>query len=86
MATGYNGTPSNMENCYEGGCRRCSTDLEGVESGEGRNLEACECLHAEANALLEVGRIRCDGADIYVTCCPCLSCAKMILQVVGYIG
>ena len=23
IATGYNGTPPGVKNCYEGGCRRC---------------------------------------------------------------
>ncbi|GJJ13509.1 hypothetical protein Clacol_007763 [Clathrus columnatus] len=53
LSTGYNGTPRNVRNCNEGGCKRCNS---GVPSGQ--SLEDCVCLHAEENALLEAGRER----------------------------
>ena len=39
-------------------------------------------LHAEQNALLQAARIgvSCDGATMYVTCQPCNTCAKMIIN------
>jgi dCMP deaminase len=46
MATGYNGTPSGMLNCYEGGCERCNQNVE-----QGLDLDKCFCLHAEENAV-----------------------------------
>lgn len=39
-------------------------------------------LHAEQNALLQAALIGvpCEGAAIYVTCQPCNTCAKMIIN------
>jgi len=39
-------------------------------------------LHAEQNALLQAAMIGvpCEGATMYVTCQPCNTCAKMILN------
>ena len=49
-ATGYNGTPQGMTNCYDGGCERCCGN---ARSGEA--LDECFCVHAEENAILEIG-------------------------------
>ncbi|OII71850.1 DCMP deaminase [Cryptosporidium ubiquitum] len=76
ISTGYNGTPKNMKNCFEGGCTRC-IDPNRVE---GKSLEACSCMHAEANAMFFAGIEKCIGATIYVTLMPCLSCTKSIIQ------
>jgi len=76
ISTGYNGTPRNTKNCKDGGCQRCNSDAR-----RGEDLEKCLCLHAEENALLEAGRQRANGAVLYCTTCPCLSCAKKIVQV-----
>ena len=36
IATGYNGTPPGVKNCYEGGCKRCQLRAAGIlASGEG---------------------------------------------------
>ncbi|KAF9109376.1 Deoxycytidine monophosphate (dCMP) deaminase [Mortierella sp. AM989] len=53
IATGYNGTPKNLENCNNGGCSRCNQ-----ATPCGRGLDRCLCMHAEENALLEAGRER----------------------------
>lgn len=39
-------------------------------------------LHAEQNALLQAANIgvSCDQATMYVTCQPCNTCAKMIIN------
>jgi len=40
IATGYNGTPPGVKNCYEGGCKRCQLRMEGkLESGA--SLDRC---------------------------------------------
>jgi dCMP deaminase len=77
LATGYNGTPRGAVNCCDGGCKRCNN---GARCGQ--SLQECLCMHAEENALLEVGRERIsDGeATLYCNTCPCLSCAKKIAQ------
>ncbi|KZV76933.1 hypothetical protein PENSPDRAFT_645691 [Peniophora sp. CONT] len=72
VATGYNGTPRGLVNCNEGGCTRCN---------HGAHEDACLCLHAEENALLEAGRERIDGATLYCNTCPCLKCTIKIIQV-----
>ncbi|TPX55722.1 hypothetical protein PhCBS80983_g05090 [Powellomyces hirtus] len=79
IATGYNGTPRGVRNCTDGGCPRCN---DNAPCGSG--LDVCLCLHAEENALLEAGRERVDrGGDtiLYCNTCPCLGCAKKIVQV-----
>lgn len=66
ISDGYNGTPSGFENICE--------DQEG-------NTKAY-VLHAEANAITKVARSHnsSQGATIYVTACPCIDCAKLIIQ------
>src|SRR5215813_7081588 len=44
---------SNMQNCDEGGCDRCS-NREHYTSGSG--YDVCICVHAEQNALLSAAR------------------------------
>ncbi|KAI9207647.1 cytidine deaminase-like protein [Polychytrium aggregatum] len=79
IATGYNGTPRGVRNCNEGGCDRCN------HGASNHSLDTCLCLHAEENALLEAGRERVDSgvghAILYCNTCPCLGCAKKIIQV-----
>ncbi|KAJ2639797.1 Deoxycytidine monophosphate (dCMP) deaminase [Coemansia sp. RSA 1286] len=79
IATGYNGTPKGITNCNEGGCPRCN---DGTPCGV--SLDHCLCIHAEENALLEAGRGRvrnAEGVVLYCNTCPCLGCAKKIVQV-----
>ena len=76
IATGYNGTPTGCTNCLLGGCRRCSQST--VKRGQ--QLDSCICVHAETNALLQAGLSRTRNGTLYVTCFPCLSCAKLIVQ------
>ena len=52
IATGYNGTPTGILNCFEGGCPRCLEREKGlIKSGD--NLDRCLCTHAEANAIMQ---------------------------------
>ena len=77
LSTGYNGTPRGLTNCNEGGCPRCNGSAPC-----GSNLDECVCLHAEENALLELGRDRggAQGTVLYCNTCPCLRCAVKIAQ------
>ena len=84
IATGYNGTPSGIKNCFEGGCPRCMARVKGeIKSGEG--LDRCMCTHAEANAIMQcalfgnAGSTR--GATLYSTFAPCIECSKMAISV-----
>ena len=51
----------------------------GAHAASGTDLDACEAIHAEANALL-----RCRDIWAIRTCCtttsPCLSCVKLLLN------
>lgn len=78
IAGGYNGTPSGLRNCDEGGCPRCNRTGE----GNGTNLGECWCSHAEENAISQCARmgIAAEGATIYTTSEPCLFCAKLMTQ------
>ncbi len=80
VSTGYNGTPSGMTNCLDGGCHRCS-NRELYPKGQAYDL--CICVHAEQNALLAAARfgISVEGADVYTTMQPCFGCIKEMLQV-----
>ena len=76
LATGYNGSPSKIENCIEkGGCLR-------EDSISGQNLNTCMAVHAEMNAILQCAKIgvSCEDATLYVTTKPCASCMKAIIQ------
>jgi dCMP deaminase len=79
VSTGYNGTPSGMANCLDGGCLRCAHP-DRYAPGEAYDL--CICVHAEQNALLAAARfgIAVEGAAIYTTMQPCFGCAKELLQ------
>ena len=79
LSTGYNGTPSRMLNCEEGGCQRCASP-QSYPSGEGYDL--CICVHAEQNALLASARfgVAIEGCTLYTTLQPCFGCLKEILQ------
>ncbi len=84
LATGYNGTPPGVKNCYEGGCKRCQLRMEGkIESGE--SLDRCLCNHAEANAIMHCAILGieagAEGAILYTTFVPCLECTKMAITI-----
>ena len=77
LSTGYNGTPYNVKNCFEGGCPRCSGKAE-----SGTHLDECLCVHAEQNAICQAAQHghAIDGGTIYVTISPCLTCAKLLIN------
>lgn len=78
LSTGYNDTPRGLPNCGDGGCARCASDAP-----SGQALDTCLCLHAEQNAIIQAAYhgVAINGATIYTTHQPCLTCAKMIVNV-----
>lgn len=74
ISIGYNGPPSGTHNCDlewpEGGCPR--------DSKGGCSL----AIHAEQNAILYAvkNKTSVEGATLYVTLSPCLSCARIIFS------
>lgn len=77
LATGYNGTPSNISHCDEVGCLR---DKLNIPSGERHEL--CRGLHAEQNVLLQAALYGISVKDsvLYCTNQPCSICAKMLIN------
>lgn len=77
LSTGYNGAPRGVAHCEETGCLR---ERLGIPSGQ--RQEICRGLHAEQNAIIQAAfhGVSVDGATIYVTHQPCITCAKMIIN------
>lgn len=77
LSAGYNGTPRGVKNCFEGGCPRCAG-----KTPSGKGLDECLCTHAEQNAICQAALhgVAIDGATIYITLSPCLTCAKLIIN------
>jgi dCMP deaminase len=77
ISTGYNGTPRNTKNCYQGGCPRCN---QIGPSGQG--LTECFCSHGEENAIVQAAYhgISIKESTLYTTFSPCLLCTKMIIN------
>lgn len=67
LSTGYNGSLRGAPHCDEAG-----HDME--------NDHCVRTVHAEANAVAQAAKngVRIDGADIYVTASPCLTCFKLV--------
>lgn len=68
LTTGYNGAPRGVPHCEEWGCditQRCQL-----------------AAHAEQNAIAQaaLNGVSCEGATLYVTCQPCTSCAKLLIN------
>ena len=84
ISMGYNGTPSGIKTCYEGGCKRCQDRMEGkIKSGE--SLDRCLCNHAEANAIMHCAILGIEAGNkdtvLYSTFVPCLECSKMAITI-----
>lgn len=77
VSTASNGTPAGMTPCNRGGCLRCLSD---TRSGE--LYDSCLCIHAEQAAIARATRtgVPTDGATLYCTLRPCLTCVKLCLE------
>lgn len=80
LSLGYNGTPIDTLNCYQGGCQRCMDQYKKSDKISAKHLDLCMCLHAEENAILFVSKSDLKDSTIYITLIPCISCVKKILQ------
>lgn len=65
------------ETCKELGCLRDKLGLQ-----KGQDLEKCRAIHSEALVVCDAARegISLDGATAYITCMPCINCAKLMLK------
>ena len=75
IGIGYNGMPSGWDN-------ECEELKPQSFPNEPALVTKPEVLHAETNAIAKVARSTnsTDGADMFVTCAPCIECAKLIHQ------
>ena len=72
IATGYNGNPAGQKHCIDYPCK-------GANAKSGSNLELCEAIHAEQNALLQCKNVY-EINKVYCTVSPCIHCVKLILN------
>jgi dCMP deaminase len=72
LATGRNGPPSGWTHCIESPC-------PGAASASGKDLDLCEAIHAEQNALLQCRDVW-EIESAYCTTAPCVTCVKLFLN------
>jgi len=84
IATGYNGTPPLIKNCFEGGCKKCHTSTI-KETILQMKSDRCLCTHAESNAIMHCSlmgiKIGNESTSLYSTFDPCIECVKMAITV-----
>jgi|688.fasta_scaffold486546_2 dCMP deaminase len=77
VGQGYNGVPSGMKHCKDGGCPRFLNNVpSGTPYDHGPGL--CYSSHAEVSALAHGDGFRYSNSTLYVNGEPCLTCAKSI--------
>lgn len=80
IATGYNGVASGMPHCNHRDIDgRYPFACTGARAQSGQNLDLCEAIHAEQNALLQCHNMH-TIKTIYVTASPCVTCTKLLLN------
>ncbi|RZN48117.1 dCMP deaminase family protein [archaeon] len=75
ISTGYNGAPRNVTHCSRDTCLR-----QGLSSLDKAYL--CRGVHAEQNAIIQAALHGAspDGATLYTTHFPCMSCVKILIN------
>jgi len=66
------GQATGEEDIFDNAC-------SGADSPSGTNLDACQAIHAEQNALLQC-RDMYEIHTCYVTTSPCVTCTKLLLN------
>ena len=72
IGSGYNGVGKGLTHCLDVPC-------PGVRCESGTGLDKCEAIHAEQNALMQCSNVQ-DINTAYITCSPCIHCAKLFLN------
>lgn len=77
LMTSSNGTPTGITFCRDGGCPRCLSETDTCDL-----YESCLCTHAEQTAIAQATQegVSIDGATLYCTLRPCLTCVKLCLE------
>jgi dCMP deaminase len=73
IGSGYNGPAAGERHCTAG------APCPGFGAASGTDLDLCEAVHAEINALVRCERVY-DLLTCYVTVSPCSSCVKALLN------
>ncbi len=81
ISIGYNGMPAGWEN----NCEEKVYKIDGWlvdDEGSYELKTRPEVIHAESNAIAKLAKSTesGDGASMFITCAPCVECAKMIYQ------
>lgn len=87
LSTGYNGVAAGLPHCNERKWRETEgpgewvfpNACEGAKSESGTNLDACQAIHAEQNALLQCKNVY-EIDTCVVTTAPCITCTKLLLN------
>jgi len=84
LATGYNGVAAGLPHCNDVDTETFGPDshpwaCSGANSPSGTNLDGCQAIHAEQNALLQCKDVYAIDA-CYVTASPCMTCVKLLLN------
>lgn len=81
ISIGYNGMPAGWDNvCEEKVYKIDGWQVDDVGCYELKTKP--EVLHAESNAIAKLAKSSesGNGASMFITCAPCIDCAKMIYQ------
>ena len=85
LATGYNGVVSGAKHCADAATEVTTSAARwphrcvGAMAPSGVNIDACQAVHAEQNAIVQCGDTQ-KIAAAYVTTFPCSSCTKLLLN------
>ncbi len=84
LATGYNGVAAGLPHCNEevrqpGAVLSWPNACPGARSPSGQNLDGCQAIHAEQNALLQCRDVYAIHTA-YVSTSPCVTCVKLLLN------
>lgn len=79
ISTGVNGVASGMPHCNAEVKGFLPNSCNGASSKSGTDLDKCEAIHAEANALLQCPDVM-SIYNCYSTTSPCIHCVKLLLN------
>lgn len=92
LATGFNGVAAGQPHCNEEFTEKWAHPdkpievrivtphaCSGAKAPSGMNLDGCQAIHAEQNALLQCKNVY-EIDACYVTASPCMTCAKLLLN------
>ena len=95
LSTGYNGVAAGLPHCNNSTLTSTKTvavypnACSGAMAPSGTNLDGCQAIHAEQNALLQCRDVYAIHTA-YVSVSPCMTCCKLLLntscQRIAYVG